>query len=429
MRARHIVTIACVALLILAASAGADELASPVPGTGTPEPAVSEAPTATATPSATPAVPAAAPDVTPARLAEPAATPAPTSIPQTTPAPVVVTATPGAGAAARAAQATPTPRPTLIATPEPTPSPPSDCASTVINEDGSVGCQVPSALCTIIGTDANDVLTGSPFGDVLCGFGGNDQLNGGDGGDLLVGGDGDDELIGGAGADCMVGGPGTDSADATPPDQFVAGAEQPPDTETNFSPNFTIGDDGTCHEVTCVGFCTGPPTPGTTPPTLRPAGNAPPEPRPVNPSAPYPPGDGDHGSVVPSQRPGSQRETQRPNASPAGASAVGSPTSSPGSTSLRLELVNGRLKVRNGKVRVPVSCSTVTPGELVLLADSQRIAHKRFTCTPPKKKVRVRLNDAGRKLVAGHDRLKALVGVLTGDQTISQPVVLVSPRG
>lgn len=78
---------------------------------------------------------------------------------------------------------------------------------------------------------------------------------------------------------------------------------------------------------------------------------------------------------------------------------------------------------------MPVSCTTVTSGELSLLADSQRIAHKRFSCTPPKKKVRVRLNDAGRKLVAKHNRVAATVALLTGDQTIPKPVVLVStPR-
>lgn len=116
----------------------------------------------------------------------------------------------------------------------------------------------------------------------------------------------------------------------------------------------------------------------------------------------------------------------RDNASPT--SAVGSSTSSSGST-LRMELVNGQLKVHNGEVRVPMSCSTVTPGDVILLADSQRIAHKRFTCTPPKEKVRVRLNDAGRKLVADDDRVEATVGVLTGGETIHKPVALVSPRG
>lgn len=252
---------------------------------------------------------------------------------------------------------------------------------------------MPSALCTIIGTDANDVLTGGPFGDVLCGFGGNDQLNGGDGNDVLVGGDGDDQLVGGAGTDCFVGGPGTDTADATPPDQFVQSVERVPrppdrpgDVEIDFSPDFRIRDDGTCFF--------------------------------------YP--NGNFGSSPPTPRPGSQSATQRPSASPA--SVVASSTSNSGST-LRLELVNGQLKVRNGEVRVPVSCSTVTSGEVVLLADSQRIAHKRFTCTPPKEKVRVRLNDAGRKLVANDDRVEATVGVLTGGQTIPKPVVLVSPRG
>ncbi len=245
---------------------------------------------------------------------------------------------------------------------------------------------MPSALCTIIGTDADDVLTGGPFGDVLCGFGGNDQLNGGEGNDLLVGGAGDDQLVGGAGADCFIGGPGTDSADATPPDKYVHGVEHPLDTETDFTSDFIVRPDGTC----------------------------------------YYPG-GQFGSGAPTPRPGSQGETQRPGASPA--SAVASPTSSSTPSTLRMELVNGQLKVHNGEVRVPVSCTAVTSGDLVLLADSQPIARKRFTCTPPKEKVRVPLNSAGRKLVAKDDRVEATVGLLTGGQTIPKPVVLVSPRG
>ena len=78
-------------------------------------------------------------------------------------------------------------------------------------------------------------------------------------------------------------------------------------------------------------------------------------------------------------------------------------------------------------MRVPVSCSAEAAAELVLLAGSQRIAHKRFTCTPPETTVRVRLNDAGRKLVADDDRVQARVLVLAGGSTVSRQVQLVSP--
>ena len=92
---------------------------------------------------------------------------------------------------------------------------------------------------------------------------------------------------------------------------------------------------------------------------------------------------------------------------------------------MRLGLPDGRLAVRDGMVRVPVSCSAVVSGELVLLAGSQRIAHKRFTCTPPDEKVRVRLNDAGRRLVARDDRVQARLLVLAAGPTITRQVLLV----
>lgn len=77
-------------------------------------------------------------------------------------------------------------------------------------------------------------------------------------------------------------------------------------------------------------------------------------------------------------------------------------------------------------VRVPVSCSALVPGELVLLAGSKRLAHKRFTCTPPKETVHVRLNNAGRKLVARDDRVQGRLLVLAAARTVSRQVQLVS---
>src|SRR3954451_19625410 len=81
-------------------------------------------------------------------------------------------------------------------------------------------CRVSSAACTVLGTEGDDVLTGSPFDDIICGLGGNDRLDGGDGNDVLLGGDGNDVLVGGEGHECMVGGPGTDRAADSTQDEF-----------------------------------------------------------------------------------------------------------------------------------------------------------------------------------------------------------------
>jgi serralysin len=63
---------------------------------------------------------------------------------------------------------------------------------------------------TLIGTQQNDVLSGSGGADILVGLGGNDRLQGQAGNDVLLGGKGDDDLNGGSGLDILVGGLGTD---------------------------------------------------------------------------------------------------------------------------------------------------------------------------------------------------------------------------
>jgi hypothetical protein len=80
-------------------------------------------------------------------------------------------------------------------------------------------------------------------------------------------------------------------------------------------------------------------------------------------------------------------------------------------------------------VRVPVSCSAEAAAELFLLAGSQRIAHKRFTCTPPESTARVRLNHAGRTLVARDDHIQARLLVLAAGRTVARQVQLVSTGG
>ena len=356
MRARPVVAIACIAVLALSASAGADVVSPDAVA-----PAETPAPVTTPAPEATPAT-------TP--VATPAPAPAVAPTPTATPAPV-------APVASAAAQPTPTPVPTVTPSPEPTPTPaPSDCA--VEFPDGSTGCEqdcasaletdegticeLSVAVCTILGTDGDDVLTGGPFDDILCGLAGNDRLEGGDGDDVLVGGDGDDELVGGAGDDCMIGGRGNDRADSSDEDDLPFGRLTPDGRCLKFQPAFTSGNL---------------PRPVGTPPTIE------------------------RGTGV----------------------AASDQTAV---SDLRLSIPDGRLAVRDDKVRVPVTCSVVTPGELVLIAGSQRIARKRFTCTPPGDKVRVRLNEDGRELVADDDRVEVRVIVLAPGGTISEQVLLVS---
>ena len=81
---------------------------------------------------------------------------------------------------------------------------------------------------TIVGTDGDDELTGTPLNDVvwlgpgndtytdpggndvICGGPGNDAISGGDGHDFIDGGSGKDKISGGAGDDRIVGGSGND---------------------------------------------------------------------------------------------------------------------------------------------------------------------------------------------------------------------------
>ena len=445
MRGRHIVTIACVALGILAASAGADELGPPEPVALDPVaagPAEALAPTATATPAAPPApIPTAVPEATP----EATQAPTPTVVVEETPA---VEATPAAtptavAEPARAAEATPTP--TVMATPmgpvtaaeqatrartvtvavtaqaTPPPEPAqSGCATPVEPLEGVPGvtetpsvdgvCRVSAAVCSILGTDGDDVLTGSPFDDILCGLGGNDRLDGGDGDDVLLGGEGNDELVGGAGEDCVVGGPGADRADWG---KWIPGGTVETDQGVFEYDPFPIGpglEDTVEIDDTITDLRTGDPiTTGEVGVTFDDEGRCTGAVWSITYVLP----------VTLSPRP---EDAHAPSASAPAAS-----TSGP--DGLRFGLPDGRLAVRNDMVRVPVSCSAEAAAELVLLSGSQRIARKRFTCTPPDEKVRVRLNDAGRKLVADDDRVLARLLVLAAGRTVSRQVLLVSPAG
>jgi Ca2+-binding RTX toxin-like protein len=74
----------------------------------------------------------------------------------------------------------------------------------------STGATPITPVCTIVGTDGDDVLTGGPGNDIICGLGGNDVIDGRGGRDRLVGGPGDDVLRGGSGDDIVLGEGGDD---------------------------------------------------------------------------------------------------------------------------------------------------------------------------------------------------------------------------
>lgn len=82
----------------------------------------------------------------------------------------------------------------------------------VLASPSTLTAQVDGDICTITGSDGDDLLVGTDGDDVVCGLGGDDVLVGGVGDDVLLGGDGDDKLIGSAGNDVLIGGAGDDLA-------------------------------------------------------------------------------------------------------------------------------------------------------------------------------------------------------------------------
>lgn len=70
---------------------------------------------------------------------------------------------------------------------------------------------VPLNRCTILGTDKNDVITGTPGNDVICAGRGVDRINGMGGNDIIDTGAGDDTALGGPGKDLIHGLAGRDT--------------------------------------------------------------------------------------------------------------------------------------------------------------------------------------------------------------------------
>lgn len=66
-------------------------------------------------------------------------------------------------------------------------------------------------LCTVVGTEGNDVLSGTSGDDVICGGGGSDSITAKGGADLVFAGPGNDTINAGGGLDVVNGGRGNDN--------------------------------------------------------------------------------------------------------------------------------------------------------------------------------------------------------------------------
>jgi Ca2+-binding RTX toxin-like protein len=73
----------------------------------------------------------------------------------------------------------------------------------------------------IVGTEQNDVITGTSNDDSIQGLGGNDILNGGAGNDGVFGGEGNDIVNGGAGSDMIEGNQGSDVVNGGAGDDMI----------------------------------------------------------------------------------------------------------------------------------------------------------------------------------------------------------------
>ncbi|MFK7862282.1 MAG: beta strand repeat-containing protein [Granulosicoccus sp.] len=100
---------------------------------------------------------------------------------------------------------------------------------TVVNVENVVGSDADDALTgdssanTLVGGSGNDQLAGQAGNDVLEGDAGDDSLQGGEGNDILRGGDGVDTLVGDAGQDTLEGGAGIDSLSGGEGDDILDG--------------------------------------------------------------------------------------------------------------------------------------------------------------------------------------------------------------
>ena len=99
---------------------------------------------------------------------------------------------------------------------------------TVTDDEGNPSVVLTSSATQpigdmVVGTNGNNILTGTAWSDILRGEGGNDNLIGLAGDDLLVGGAGNDTLDGGRGMDTLQGDAGNDSLDGGQDADSMAG--------------------------------------------------------------------------------------------------------------------------------------------------------------------------------------------------------------
>ncbi|PYD22726.1 calcium-binding protein [Pseudomonas savastanoi pv. glycinea] len=110
--------------------------------------------------------------------------------------------------------------------------------------DGTIleNAQIRAAL--LLGTDADDVMTGYSTDDVIAGDGGNDTLSGGSGSDRIEGGDGKDNLSGDDGDDLLLGGSGDDSLSGGDANDTLKGGADNDSLSGGYGDDFLDGGSG-----------------------------------------------------------------------------------------------------------------------------------------------------------------------------------------
>lgn len=118
----------------------------------------------------------------------------------------------------------------------------------VLGSVGAVGAS-DHPMCggmpaTIIGTDGDDVLFGTPDSDVIVALEGNDTVFGGPGDDLICGNEGNDFLIGQQGEDHLWGDNGSDIVIGGPDNDVVHGGNGRDLLFGNFGDDYLDGGNG-----------------------------------------------------------------------------------------------------------------------------------------------------------------------------------------
>ncbi|HET7488473.1 MAG TPA: calcium-binding protein [Acidimicrobiales bacterium] len=112
----------------------------------------------------------------------------------------------------------------------------------VANDGGTGEGDNVKAVEAVVGTDANDVLTGGAGADRLVGLGGDDKLDGGGGTDTLAGGAGKDTVLGGGGNDTI------DESDGTGADVLDGGSGIDAVTYLGRTAGVTVSLDGVAND-------------------------------------------------------------------------------------------------------------------------------------------------------------------------------------